>query len=41
MMIGIPVLQAYGLTETTAICTADDPRQWNRDELARRCPAWK
>jgi long-chain acyl-CoA synthetase len=26
MMIGIPVLQAYGLTETTAICTADDPR---------------
>ncbi|MFZ0086525.1 MAG: AMP-binding protein [Candidatus Acidiferrales bacterium] len=25
-MIGIPVLQAYGLTETTAICTADDPR---------------
>jgi len=27
MMIGIPVLQAYGLTETTAICTADDPRQ--------------
>lgn len=25
MMIGIPVLQAYGLTETTAICTADDP----------------
>ncbi len=27
MMIGIPVLQAYGLTETTAICTADDPRR--------------
>ena len=26
IMIGIPVLQAYGLTETTAICTADDPR---------------
>jgi long-chain acyl-CoA synthetase len=25
MMIGIPVLQAYGLTETTAICTLDDP----------------
>jgi long-chain acyl-CoA synthetase len=24
-MIGIPVLQAYGLTETTAICTMDDP----------------
>jgi len=26
-MVGIPVLQAYGLTETTAICTLDDPRQ--------------
>jgi long-chain acyl-CoA synthetase len=25
-MVGIPVLQAYGLTETTAICTMDDPR---------------
>ena len=25
MMIGIPVLQAYGLTETTAICTLDAP----------------
>jgi len=24
-MIGIPVLQVYGLTETTAICTMDDP----------------
>jgi long-chain acyl-CoA synthetase len=27
MMLGIPVLQVYGLTETTAICTMDDPRQ--------------
>jgi long-chain acyl-CoA synthetase len=26
MMMGIPVLQVYGLTETTAICTMDDPR---------------
>jgi long-chain acyl-CoA synthetase len=26
MMIGIPVLQVYGLTETTGICTLDDPR---------------
>ena len=26
MMIGIPVLQAYGLTETTGICTLDDPQ---------------
>jgi long-chain acyl-CoA synthetase len=25
MMIGIPVLQVYGLTETTAICTMDIP----------------
>lgn len=27
MMLGIPVLQVYGLTETTAICTMDDPRE--------------
>jgi long-chain acyl-CoA synthetase len=26
VMLGIPVLQVYGLTETTAICTMDDPR---------------
>ena len=26
LMLGIGVLQAYGLTETTAICTLDDPR---------------
>ena len=26
MKLDIPVLQAYGLTETTAICTLDDPR---------------
>jgi len=32
MMIGIPVLQVYGLTETTAICTMDDP--------ARVEPGW-
>jgi len=25
MMLGVPVLQAYGLTETTAICTLDVP----------------
>jgi long-chain acyl-CoA synthetase len=28
MMLGIPVLQAYGLTETTGICTLDDPRNY-------------
>ena len=27
MMVGIPVLQVFGLTETTAICTMDDPHQ--------------
>jgi long-chain acyl-CoA synthetase len=27
MMLGVPVLQVYGLTETTGICTMDDPRQ--------------
>jgi long-chain acyl-CoA synthetase len=27
MMLGIPVLQAYGLTETTGICTLDVPGQ--------------
>lgn len=26
-MLGIPVFQAYGLTETTGICTMDDPRE--------------
>ncbi len=27
-MLGIPVLQVYGLTETTGICTMDDPHQF-------------
>ena len=27
MMLGMPVLQVYGLTETTGICTMDDPRK--------------
>jgi long-chain acyl-CoA synthetase len=25
LMLGVPILQAYGLTETTGICTMDDP----------------
>jgi len=36
MMMGIPVLQVYGLTETTAICTMDDP---GRAEPGRVGPA--
>jgi long-chain acyl-CoA synthetase len=36
MMLGIRVLQVYGLTETTAICTMDDP---NRVEMGRVGPA--
>ena len=36
MMLGIPVLQVYGLTETTAICTMDDPK---RAEPGRVGPA--
>jgi long-chain acyl-CoA synthetase len=36
MMLGIRVLQVYGLTETTAICTMDDPR---RVEVGRVGPA--
>ena len=36
MMLGIRVLQVYGLTETTAICTMDDPK---RVEVGRVGPA--
>ncbi len=36
MMLGIRVLQVYGLTETTAICTMDDPQ---RVEVGRVGPA--
>ncbi len=36
MMLGIPVLQGYGLTETTGICTLDDP---NHVEPGRVGPA--
>jgi long-chain acyl-CoA synthetase len=36
MMLGVRVLQVYGLTETTAICTMDDP---NHVEIGRVGPA--
>ncbi len=36
MMLGIRLLQVYGLTETTAICTMDDP---NQVEVGRVGPA--
>lgn len=36
MMLGIRVLQVYGLTETTAICAMDDP---NNVEIGRVGPA--
>jgi long-chain acyl-CoA synthetase len=38
MMLGIPVLQVYGLTETTAICTMDDPRQFEPGFVGRAIP---
>ena len=42
MMLGIPVLQVYGLTETTAICTMDDPQPHRaRDASAPPFPASK
>ena len=42
MMLGIPVLQVYGLTETTAICTMDDPGSRRaRAASAPRFPEWK
>ena len=38
LMIGIPVLQAYGLTETTAICTMDDPKQADPGRVGSAIP---
>ena len=40
-MLGIPVLQVYGLTETTAICTMDDPRHVEPGRVGRRSAASK
>jgi len=38
MMLGIPVLQSYGLTETTAICTLDDPRHYEAGRVGPAIP---
>ena len=38
MMLGIPVLQVYGLTETTAICTMDDPRSFEPGHVGSAVP---
>ena len=38
MMIGIPVLQVYGLTETTAICTMDEPGKIEPGYVGRAVP---
>lgn len=38
MMLGIPVLQVYGLTETTAICTMDDPRDFEPGKVGAAIP---
>lgn len=38
VMIGIPVLQVYGLTETTAICTLDDPRRFEPGRVGPAVP---
>ncbi|MBZ5502202.1 MAG: AMP-binding protein [Acidobacteriia bacterium] len=38
MMLGIPVLQVYGLTETTAICTMDDPRHYEPGRVGPAIP---
>ncbi len=38
LMIGIPVLQVYGLTETTAICTMDDPRKFEPGRVGPAIP---
>jgi long-chain acyl-CoA synthetase len=38
MMLGIPVLQVYGLTETTAICTLDDPEEIEPGRVGKTIP---
>jgi long-chain acyl-CoA synthetase len=38
MMLEVPVLQVYGLTETTGICTLDDPRRVEPGRVGRAIP---
>ncbi|MGC1385770.1 MAG: AMP-binding protein, partial [Candidatus Acidiferrales bacterium] len=38
MMVGIPVLQVYGLTETTAICTMDEPKDYEPGRVGPTIP---
>src|SRR5205823_5206498 len=38
IMLGIPVLQVYGLTETTAICTMDDPADYEPGRVGKVVP---
>jgi long-chain acyl-CoA synthetase len=38
LMLGIPVLQVYGLTETTAICTMDNPRSYEPGRVGCAVP---
>jgi long-chain acyl-CoA synthetase len=38
LMLGVPVLQVYGLTETTAICTMDDPADFKPGGVGRAIP---
>jgi len=41
MMLGIRVLQVYGLTETTAICTMDDPNRVEVGRVGPAIPGWR
>lgn len=38
LMLNIPILQVYGLTETTAICTLDDPRRFEPGRVGPAVP---
>lgn len=38
LMLGIRVLQGYGLTETTALCTLDDPRNFQPGRVGPAIP---